>query len=92
MLRQALHGGSHAPATRQSKPVRQRESDIVRAVILPFRLLQDDPEVAALKDGVPEMLTTMLTGKGWEFLSNRVAQEFAEEHDLIAVGGALRVD
>ena len=47
----------------------------------------------ALKDGVPEMLTTMLTGKGrWEFLSNRVAQEFAEQHDLIAVGRDLRVD
>ena len=46
-----------------------------------------------MKDGVPDMLTTMLTGKGpWEFLSNRVAQEFAEEHDLIAVGRALRVD
>ena len=35
----------------------------------------------------------MLTGKGpWEFLSNRVAQEFAEEHDLIGVGRVLRVD
>jgi serine/threonine protein kinase len=92
-LRHALHGENPAPAIRESKPAEQQKSDRVRAVILPFRLLQDDPEVAVLKDGVPEMLTTMLTGKGrWEFLSNRVAQEFAEEHDLIAVGRALRVD
>jgi serine/threonine protein kinase len=92
-LRQALHGESRPPAARESKPAQPPKSDAIRAVILPFRLLQDDPEVAALKDGVPDMLTTMLTGKGhWEFLSNRVAQEFAEEHDLIGVGRALRVD
>ena len=92
-LRQALHGEGRPPASRESKPVQQTKSDVIRAVVLPFRLLQDDPEVAALKDGVPEMLTTMLTGNGhWEFLSNRVAQEFAEEHDLIGVGRILRVD
>jgi serine/threonine-protein kinase len=92
-LRQALHGEGEAPATRESRPARPQKSDAVRAVILPFRLLQDDPEVAALKEGVPDMLTTMLTGKApWEFLSNRVAQDFAEEHDLMAVGRALRVD
>jgi eukaryotic-like serine/threonine-protein kinase len=92
-LRQALQGESPAPGTRESKAAQQQKSDTTRAVVLPFRLLQDDPEVAVLKDGVPDMLTTMLTGKGaWEFLSNRVAQEFAEEHDLIAVGRALRVD
>jgi eukaryotic-like serine/threonine-protein kinase len=92
-LRQAMHGEGTAPATGESTAGQVQKSDTIRAVILPFRLLQDDPEIAALKDGVPEMLTTMLTSKRrWEFLSNRVAQEFAEEHDLIAVGRALRVD
>ena len=92
-LRQALHGDGDASASRESKPAQRQKSDAIRAVILPFRLLQNDPEVAALRDGVPDMLTTMLTGKrDWEFLSNRVAQDFAEEHDLMAVGRALRVD
>jgi TolB-like protein len=60
---------------------------------LPFRLLQDDPEVMPLQDGVPEMLTALLSGKGpWEFVSNRVAQPFAEETDLIKVGRSLRVE
>jgi serine/threonine protein kinase len=92
-LRQVFHGKGHAPAARGSKTAQPQKADTIRAVVLPFRLLQDDPEAAVLKAGVPDMLTTMLTGKGsWEFLSNRVAQEFAEEHDLIAVGRALRVD
>jgi serine/threonine-protein kinase len=92
-LSAALDGESDARATPASKPAQPQKSDTVRAAILPFRLLKDDPDIAALTAGVPEMLTTMLTGKGrWEFLSNRVAQEFADEHDLIAVGRALRVD
>jgi TolB-like protein len=92
-LRQALGGESPARASRESRPAQRQKPDTIRAVVLPFRLLQDDPEAAALKHGLPEMLTTMLTSKGrWEFLSNRVAQEFEEEHDLVAVGRALRVD
>ena len=65
----------------------------VRAVVLPFQLLQDDPDLAPLKDGVPEVLTALLSGKdGHEFLSNRVAQQFASETDLMAVGRSLKVD
>ena len=64
----------------------------VRAVVLPFRLLQDDPDLAPLADGVPEVLTALLAGKGREFLSNRVAQQFANEADLMAAGRALKVD
>jgi len=65
----------------------------VRAVVLPFQLLQDDPDLAPLKDGVPEVLTALLSGKGGrEFLSNRVAQQFASETDLMAVGRSLKVD
>lgn len=65
----------------------------VRAVVLPFQLLQDDPDLAPLKDGVPEVLTALLSGQGGrEFLSNRVAQQFASETDLMAVGRSLKVD
>ena len=91
-LREALNG---APVSKehQSKPRQGTSDTTIRAVVLPFRLLQDDPEIAALKDGVPEMLTAKLSAEGgWDFLSNRVAQEFGDEHDLIAVGRALRVD
>lgn len=93
MLRQALHGEGEAAPTRVGTPAQPQKSDAIRVVVLPFQLLQEDPEVAPLKNGIPDMLTTMLTGKGdWELLSPRVAQEFADAHDLIAVGRSLRVN
>jgi len=93
-LREAVQG---APAPQEqhadSKPRQGAAETTTRAVVLPFRLLEDDREIAALKDGVPEMLTAKLSADGrWHFLSNRVAHEFADEHDLIAVGKALKVD
>jgi serine/threonine protein kinase len=93
-LREAVHGSARPPADRDAKAPPEEESDTsTRAVVLPFRLLQDDAEIVALKDGVPEMLTAKLSADDrWHFLSNRVAQEFADEHDLIAAGRALSVD
>lgn len=92
-LREALHRAP-VPQEQRESTARQGTSEATtRAVVLPFRLLQDDSEIAALEDGVPEMLTAKLSAEGgWHFLSNRVAQEFGDEHDLIAVGRALRVD
>ena len=93
-LREALDGAPVSQEQYESTPEQGTSETTTRAVVLPFRLLQDDPDIAALKDGVPEMLTAKLSAEGgqWHFLSNRVAQEFADEHDLIAVGRALRVD
>jgi serine/threonine protein kinase len=92
-LREALDGAPVPQEQPESTPRQGTSETTTRAVVLPFRLLQDDPDIAALKDGVPEMLTAKLSAEGrWHFLSNRVAQEFGDEHDLIAVGRALRVD
>jgi len=93
-LREALNGGGPQAVDGEAEALRQHGSDAsMRAVVLPFRLLQEDAEIVALKDGVPEMLTAKLAEeRRWHFLSNRVAQEFGDEHDLIAVGRALRVD
>jgi serine/threonine protein kinase len=87
-LRESLQTDSPAAPAREAASNRA-----LRAVVLPFRLLQDDPDIAALQHGVPEGLTALLSGReGWQFLSNRVAQESGEEPDLVAVGRSLRVD
>jgi serine/threonine protein kinase len=65
----------------------------VRAAVLPFRLLQEDTQIAVLQDGIPEALTALLSARpGLKVVSNRVAQEFGESTDLVAVGRALKVD
>ena len=65
----------------------------LRVVVLPFRLLQSDPEIAALQDGIPEAVTAMLSSsEGLTLVSNRAAQEFADATDLITVGRTLNVD
>jgi non-specific serine/threonine protein kinase len=87
-LREAI-GSGEAPAA----PPPPKRQGAVRAVILPFRMLNEESDVAALQHGVPEKLTALLAGKdGWQFLSNRVAQDFAAEPDLMAVGRSLKVD
>jgi serine/threonine protein kinase len=86
-LRAAL-GETAAPAPKQTVAPRSG----LPAVVLPFRLLQEDAELAVLQDGIPEMLTALLSVEGrWQMLSNRVAQEFTRETDLLAAGRSLKV-
>jgi TolB-like protein len=62
-------------------------------VVLPFRLLQPDEDVAALQQGVPEALTAFLSSRpDLRIVSNRQAQEYAESTDLVGVGHSLKVD
>jgi eukaryotic-like serine/threonine-protein kinase len=64
-----------------------------RVVVLPFRVPENDAELAPLHDGLPEALTAALSGSaGLTLVSNRVAQAHAESKDLIAVGKDLEVD
>jgi len=87
-----LHEGRPKDAGKTA-PAPAAAASAARAVVLPFRLLQDDQDLAPLQDGVPEVLTALLSGKGGrDFLSNRVAQQFANETDLMAVGRSLKVD
>ena len=59
-------------------------------VVLPFRQLQADPEVAFLQHGVPEALTAALSSSGmWRVLSNREAMRFDEAADTVTIGREL---
>ena len=90
-LHQVFESGS-PPAPAQPAQQAQPQGTL-RAVVLPFQMLNEDSDVAALQHGVPEKLTALLAGtEGWQVLSNRVAHEFAAEPDLIAVGRSLKVD
>jgi len=91
-LRQATESSATPAPPAQSVQQTQQQGSL-RAVVLPFQMLNEDSDVAALQHGVPEKLTALLAGTdGWQFLSNRVAHEFAAEPDLIAVGRSLKVD
>lgn len=68
-------------------------ADATSLAVLPFRLLQDDTDLAALKDGVPDALTARLSPRAdLRIVSNRLAQEFDESSDLVAAGRALKVE
>ena len=59
-------------------------------VVLPFRSLQPDPEMAYLQHGLPEGLTAALSSsEGWRVLSNREATRFDDTADLVTVGREL---
>lgn len=89
-LKTALDDRDHASATPEPQP--QREG-LLRVVVLPFRLLKDDQEIESLRDGIPEAITALLSGRpGLTLVSNRAAQEFADATDLISVGRTLKVD
>jgi serine/threonine protein kinase len=63
------------------------------AVVLPFRVLPADPEIAILEQSLPEELTGRLSKQpDLRVLSNRVAQQFGDAPDLVAVGETLGVD
>lgn len=79
-------------ASAPPEPQPQRNGSL-RVVVLPFRLLKDDQEIEALRDGIPEAITALLSGRpGVTLVSNRAAQEFADATDLITVGRTLNVD
>jgi TolB-like protein len=79
-------------ASASPEPQPQRNGSL-RVVVLPFRLLKDDQEIEALRDGIPEAITALLSGRpGLTLVSNRAAQEFADATDLITVGRTLNVD
>ena len=62
-------------------------------VVLPFRGLQEDADVAFLQLGVPEAITAALSGDArWRVLSNREAMRFDDTADLTTIGRELRVD
>jgi serine/threonine protein kinase len=74
-------------------PARQNATAALRLVVLPFRLLQPDEDIAALHHGVPEALTALLSNRPeLHLVSNRLAQEYAESTDLVGVGQSLKVD
>ena len=62
-------------------------------VVLPFRGLQEDAEVAFLQLGVPEAITAALSSDArWRVLSNREAMRFDDTADLTTIGRELGVD
>jgi serine/threonine protein kinase len=59
-------------------------------VVLPFRPLQADPEVAFLQHGVPDGLTAALSSaKRWRVLSSREAMRFDDAADAVSIGREL---
>jgi serine/threonine protein kinase len=69
------------------------QTGALRVVVLPFRLLQPDEDIAALQDGVPETLTALLAGRpNLQVISNRLAQEHSDSTDLVDVGQTLKAD
>jgi serine/threonine protein kinase len=63
-----------------------------KAVVLPFRLLQPDDQIAVLQHGLPDALTPLLSARpGWRLVSNLAAQKFAEVTDPVEIGRSLGV-
>lgn len=62
-------------------------------VVLPFRALQDDSDVAFLQKGLPEALTTALSANpALRLVSNQAALHFDDSEDLGAFGRELAAD
>ena len=79
-------------APRSQPQPRPERNGSLRAVVLPFRLLKDDQDLEPLRDGIPEAMTALLSGRpGLTLVSNRAAQESADVTDLITVGRTLKV-
>ena len=71
----------------------QQPDGAIRLAVLPFRLLQPDPGLEPLADGIPEGLTGLLSSRpDLKLVSNRLAQQFADSNDLVEVGRSLKVD
>lgn len=79
---------TESPAVPEGPPDRR-----AAIVVLPFRALQQDADVAFLQLGVPEAITAALLGDArWRVLSNREAMRFDDTADLTTIGRELRVD
>jgi serine/threonine protein kinase len=88
---QTAAGLDAAPTTAGASTAREDGRETI--VVLPFRGLQDDPDVAFLQHGVPEGLTAALsTDAARRVLSNREALRFDGTADLITIGRELRAD
>ena len=71
-----------------SSPSADGQPDTI--VVLPFRQLQADPEVAFLQHGVPDGLTAALSSSTrWRVLSSREAMRFDEAADTVSIGREL---
>ena len=81
--------GAGADADADDRAKDRRET----IVVLPFHGLQDDADVAFLKQGVPEAVTALLSADPrWRVVSNREAMRFNDTADLTTIGRELRVD
>jgi serine/threonine-protein kinase len=78
----------HAPA-----PHAPAECAECRLAVLPFRVPQDDDDLRSLEEGLPEALTAALSDSpDWRVISNRLAQPYGRDADLVAVGQKLEVE
>jgi serine/threonine protein kinase len=87
---EALRRGTFAPA---SPPEEASASDgAVRMVVLPFKMLKPDEEIAFLENGLPEALTASLSSvPSLSIRSNLAAVKF-EATDFAAIASELEVD
>jgi serine/threonine protein kinase len=91
----AAPSSAAASAVEAGKPGRDDTEDDGRpsVVVLPFRSLQEDPEMEFLRDSVPEALTAALSeNPELRVLSNRAAQHFDANVDLATIGRELGVE
>jgi serine/threonine protein kinase len=86
---QAVFAGN-APA---AQPSTNGGGAVRKAAILPFRVPDDDPDIASLRHGLPEVLTASLASASeLKLLSNRVAQSYGDDADLMSIAKELEVD
>jgi serine/threonine-protein kinase len=91
----AAPSSSAAPVVEAAKPGKDEteDDDRLSVVVLPFRSLQEDPEIEFLRDSVPETLTASLSeNPTLRVLSNRAAQHFDANVDLATIARELGVE
>jgi serine/threonine protein kinase len=84
---------SPAPPAAAPEAASEVPRDVIRIVVLPFRVPTDAPDLLPLMDGIPEALTALLAqSPSRQLVSNRLGQAYGETTDLVAAGKALEVD
>jgi serine/threonine protein kinase len=84
---------TQAPAVDAPSSHTPAECAECRLAVLPFRVPQDDDDLRSLEEGLPEALTATLSDSpDWRVISNRLAQPYGRESDLVAVGQKLEVE
>ncbi len=87
---EAMSAALSSPRSEELSPSASPDGQPETIVVLPFRSLQPDPEVAYLQHGLPDGLTAALSSSGiWRVLSNREATRFDDTADLVTVGREL---